>query len=87
MTWSAPRIAAIGSTTSAPDADTTTTSRPAAWCSSISATASAYTVGSIDSCSVSATIDDTSDTSHPATMRDSWARRRSVWSSSAPPSR
>jgi HAD superfamily hydrolase (TIGR01490 family) len=36
-----PMSAAIGSTTSVPEAETTTTSRPAAWCSEMSSTASA----------------------------------------------
>jgi hypothetical protein len=39
-TRSAPSISPIGSTTSLPDVDTMTTSRPASLCSSISETAS-----------------------------------------------
>jgi hypothetical protein len=40
-------MAAMGSTSSAPLVDTTTTSRPAAWCSAINATASRWTMGSM----------------------------------------
>ena len=57
-----------GPTTSEPDADTMTTSRPASWCSSIRQTASSYTSGSTMLCRVSATISRTVATSQPATQ-------------------
>ncbi len=87
MTWSAFSISPIGSTTSVPLAETTTTSRPAAWCSSISETASSYTIGSTTWWSVSATISFTVSTSQPSTSWDMNARIFSIWSWSAPPTR
>jgi hypothetical protein len=86
-TLSAPSISPIGSTSSDPLVDTMITSRPAAWCFSISATASSYTSGSTMLCKVSATISLTVSTSQPAQSSDMNCRIFSIWSWSAPPTR
>ena len=62
---SAPTIAPTGATTSSPELDTMTTSRPAVLWAVISSTASSYTSGSMMSCNVSATTSRTWFTSHP----------------------
>ena len=77
----------MGPTTSAPDADTTTTSRPASLCSSIRETASSNTSGSTMLWRVSATISRTVATSQPATSCDMNCRIFSIWSWSAPPTK
>ena len=87
MARSTPNRWPMGSTTSVPDEEMMMTSRPAALCSSISATASSYTSGSTISSSVSPTICCTLSAGHPVTSFDMYSRIASIWSWSAPETR